>query len=246
MKKFYMTIVAMLCGAAAMAQNEISIADFSVKAGEVGEIPVGMNNTDGVTRIQVRFNVPSSVAPIKDADGFVTNPDDCIEVSLFADEFTVNDERLDLTKAKKATKNPRATTKTAFGFDVAGSWIIFGCKAGGYYDSETGDYVNVTFVGEEGTVFSVPVYVGANVPDGAYTVEFEQVLVGTTDDPLVSPQGVESSSKGSFTLTVGDGTGINSINADDVNAPVYNIAGQRVSKAQKGVFIQNGKKVAVK
>ena len=30
------------------------------------------------------------------------------------------------------------------------------------------------------------------------------------------------------------------------NAPVYNLQGQRVNKAQKGVFIQNGKKVVVK
>ena len=42
------------------------------------------------------------------------------------------------------------------------------------------------------------------------------------------------------------GTGINSINALDSKAPIYNVAGQRVSKAQKGVYIQNGKKVAVK
>ena len=42
------------------------------------------------------------------------------------------------------------------------------------------------------------------------------------------------------------GTGINSINAEDSKAPVYNLSGQRVSKAQQGVFIQNGKKVAVK
>lgn len=47
-------------------------------------------------------------------------------------------------------------------------------------------------------------------------------------------------------LTVKGGDGINSIKADDVNAPVYNLAGQRVSKAQQGVFIQNGKKIAVK
>ena len=47
-------------------------------------------------------------------------------------------------------------------------------------------------------------------------------------------------------LTVAGGTGINGINAADSNAPIYNVAGQRVSKAQKGVFIQNGKKVAVK
>jgi len=48
------------------------------------------------------------------------------------------------------------------------------------------------------------------------------------------------------TLTVGKGNGINSINAADSKAPVYNVAGQRVSKTQKGVYIQNGKKIAVK
>ncbi|MBR4307905.1 MAG: hypothetical protein IKT83_07950, partial [Bacteroidaceae bacterium] len=47
-------------------------------------------------------------------------------------------------------------------------------------------------------------------------------------------------------LIVARSVSINSINADDVNAPIYNVAGQRVSKAQKGIFIQNGKKIAVK
>ena len=42
-------------------------------------------------------------------------------------------------------------------------------------------------------------------------------------------------------------TGINAISAaQNADAPVYNIAGQRVSKAQKGIFIANGKKVVVK
>ena len=30
--------------------------------------------------------------------------------------------------------------------------------------------------------------------------------------------------------------------AEDVNAPVYNLAGQQVSKDSKGVLIQNGRK----
>ena len=47
-------------------------------------------------------------------------------------------------------------------------------------------------------------------------------------------------------LIVARSVSINSINADDVNAPIYNVAGQRVSKTQKGIFIQNGKKIAVK
>lgn len=41
-----------------------------------------------------------------------------------------------------------------------------------------------------------------------------------------------------------DVSGINEINADkfDVNAPVYNLAGQRVNANAKGILIQNGKK----
>lgn len=39
------------------------------------------------------------------------------------------------------------------------------------------------------------------------------------------------------------GTGISDITAtDDADAPVYNLAGQRVSKDTKGLLIKNGKK----
>ena len=39
---------------------------------------------------------------------------------------------------------------------------------------------------------------------------------------------------------------INSIASETENATIYNIAGQRVNKAQKGIYIVNGKKVVVK
>lgn len=42
------------------------------------------------------------------------------------------------------------------------------------------------------------------------------------------------------------GTGINSLFQDENDAVIYNLAGQRVQKAQKGLFIVNGKKIAVK
>jgi hypothetical protein len=43
------------------------------------------------------------------------------------------------------------------------------------------------------------------------------------------------------------GTAINSISAEQTKSGViYNVAGQRVSKATKGIFIVDGKKVAVK
>lgn len=60
-------------------------------------------------------------------------------------------------------------------------------------------------------------------------------------------------SAASNTAGVGDWTGVNGIAADsnvNANAPVYNIAGQRVANSLKdvkgGLYIQNGKKVVVK
>lgn len=43
-------------------------------------------------------------------------------------------------------------------------------------------------------------------------------------------------------------TGLNSVTADkfDANAPIFNLAGQRVNKNAKGILIQNGKKFVVK
>jgi hypothetical protein len=44
----------------------------------------------------------------------------------------------------------------------------------------------------------------------------------------------------------GDPDAINGVNVNTANGAIYNIAGQRVSKAQKGIFIQDGRKVANK
>ena len=45
---------------------------------------------------------------------------------------------------------------------------------------------------------------------------------------------------------IGVSTGINSIAADRMNGTIYNLNGQKVLKAQKGLYIINGKKVVVK
>ena len=44
----------------------------------------------------------------------------------------------------------------------------------------------------------------------------------------------------------GDPDAIKSINTNTTNGAIYNIAGQRVSKAQKGIYVVDGKKVSVK
>ena len=49
-------------------------------------------------------------------------------------------------------------------------------------------------------------------------------------------------------ITEASATAINGVSAErlDVNAPIYNLAGQQVNKSYKGVVIQNGKKYIVK
>ena len=53
--------------------------------------------------------------------------------------------------------------------------------------------------------------------------------------------------EGDVTISIVNATGINSIAADKMkNATIYNMKGQRVDKAQKGLYIINGKKVVIK
>jgi hypothetical protein len=48
-------------------------------------------------------------------------------------------------------------------------------------------------------------------------------------------------------VSINDEASVNALTINkNSNAPVYNMAGQRVSKAVKGVYIQNGKKFVVK
>ena len=49
------------------------------------------------------------------------------------------------------------------------------------------------------------------------------------------------------TIQVGDATGIDTVESEgNADAAIYNVAGQRLPKTQKGVNIINGKKVMVK
>ena len=50
-----------------------------------------------------------------------------------------------------------------------------------------------------------------------------------------------------FTISAASSTGINAVKADALkDAQIYTISGQRVDKAQKGLYIVNGKKVVIK
>ena len=84
--------------------------------------------------------------------------------------------------------------------------------------------------------------IGLTVADGVTSQAVDVKNVAVSDD-----QGVQSNQADTtFQLIVGS-TGIVNIENDAVNGGVYyNLAGQKVSNAQKGVLIQNGKKIVVK
>jgi hypothetical protein len=233
MKKFYMTMVAMLCGVAAMAQeNTLYVNEFSVKPGEDGVIAVCLRNADPVCSVSFELNNLPEGITITDDDS----------------ELTFNEERINLDWVREVVGKPTWAANKFYQFsaDLDGSTknqIVFGptAKASGRGTKDA--WEGTSFVGNDGELIYIPVSVAATVAEQPYTLTISKINCTNTE---FKPTGIANPTTTTFVLNVGEGTGIHSINADDVNAPVYNVAGQRVSKAQKGVYIQNGKKVAVK
>ncbi len=118
-----------------------------------------------------------------------------------------------------------------------------------------GQYGNITYyISDDGTTTNqLEVFRGKSFNGEKFTKDFflkegDKVkilgqLVNYTKDGNVTPE-VTSNSK--LIELNGKTTGITEIKADkavlDANAPMYNLAGQRVDKSFKGVVIQKGKK----
>ena len=210
MKKFYMTIVAMLCGVAAMAQGlgTLSCEDVTATAGGEAaylEVKLAAENVEAISGIQFNFTLPAGVSIAK-----VWNEDD----AEWNDDVTF----------------PIAKSKHQVGIMVSGD---------GYMVFLGGDNT-LTYRTTTDVVAKIGVVAAADATDGTYDVNFVKAAMSDKSTPVQSFEVADFTAK----LTITGGTGINSINAADSKAPVYNMAGQRVSKTQKGVYIQNGKKVA--
>ena len=76
---------------------------------------------------------------------------------------------------------------------------------------------------------------------GSATVEVKKIAIADK-----SGKQYNMASDASFTITADDGTGIESLNAEDSNEPAFNLAGQKIDKNYKGIRIQNGKKTIVR
>ena len=103
----------------------------------------------------------------------------------------------------------------------------------GTYDYMSFTDVNrsILFMGAENKLY----YPGAGAEIGAFRAYFELEGI-TAGDPASVPI------KFRLQFTEDDATGISNLDAD-ADETIYNLAGQRINKAQKGVNIVNGKKI---
>jgi len=216
MKKIYMTMAALLCGVAAMAQTQafgsLSCEDVELVAGSEDaaylEVMLTTENLNEISGIQFYFSLPDgiNIAQVYDED----------------EEAYLDDVSFPI--AKKAHQVGLKATQEGY--------MVF-----------LGGDASLTFKAVTNPVVKIGIVASANA------MEDNQIVFNKA---AMSDKG-QGANKKSYAVEdfvanvhVIGGTGINGVNAIDSNAPIYNVAGQRVSKAQKGVFIQNGKKVAVK
>ena len=96
------------------------------------------------------------------------------------------------------------------------------------------------------------VYENTPAPVGSYVLQnLDKVgfyLVAEGNQPTVGANRcyltVPAAGVKAFFLNGGDATGISGVDANvDANEAIYNIAGQRINKFQKGINIINGKKI---
>ena len=199
-------MVAMLCGVAAMAQNELYADEVAIEKGETtANLEIKMRNEVEVTAFSFRLGLPEGVTMTLNKKGkkYVTIDEDRMEEHV-------------------------AIIQTAA--DGADMISVYDAKKSPFYEND-------------GTVVTVPLAITEEVAANDVTLTMKVYNIS-----IATPAGVSLDTTEAFdvNLKIGAGNGINGINAADSKAPIYNVAGQRVSKAQKGVFIQNGKKVAVK
>ena len=129
-------------------------------------------------------------------------------------------------------------------------WITFNVEAGESYVV----YQQSSQLGFGGFEFGGEKYVAS--PEGGVAAEFAAVIDSEGKATNVDERGsvVSFTAAGVAVEAVGGavptevvpdlsgGTGIADVKAENVNAPIFNLAGQKADKNQKGILIQNGKK----
>ena len=101
------------------------------------------------------------------------------------------------------------------------------------------------FVDAAGDFVTISIEAASDADGKVLSCQLKDIKAGSlaSDNSVVS---AGDFSDVAFQIGVGVDTGINSISLDDPNAEIYNLNGQRVKNVKKGVYVVNGKKVAVK
>ena len=123
--------------------------------------------------------------------------------------------------------------------DTHGITITTKKKSGNTYvliKSEEGD----EFTAATGKLITLKLDATADIAEGDYEIQILKINLTS-----IKAEQMNTVEEGKVTVTVAT-TGINNISINDPNAEVYNLNGQRVVNAQKGVYVVKGKKVAVK
>jgi hypothetical protein len=102
-------------------------------------------------------------------------------------------------------------------------YVLVSNSAGKEFKAAAGDYLTVTLEA------------AADAKSGEAVMK--DIILGD-----LAAQQMNTVTEAKFNITVGT-TGISSIEADNADAPAFNMAGQKVNKGYKGVVIMNGKKV---
>ena len=104
------------------------------------------------------------------------------------------------------------------------------------------DFGEDVFSKESGVFTVLTLKVDDSVADGEYTGILKKGSIGDINGFAHDTQDAI------FKSSVAGTTGINSVSVDNPNAEIYTVGGRRVDNnaAKKGVYVVNGKKVAVK
>ena len=146
--------------------------------------------------------------------------------------------------ANAATRNGDKVKLTPVTTVPAGTAVVVKAEEGTYIVPKTTDAVlgasNELVAATSNVTADGTQYVLANDEEG---IGFYKVTPDTTIPAGKGYLVISDAGNVKIFYPFDEATGISSINADDENAIIYNLAGQRVSKAMKGVNIVNGQKV---
>jgi hypothetical protein len=108
-------------------------------------------------------------------------------------------------------------------------YVLLSCTDGYEFLENNGKIITLTLTKADG------------VADGIYEANVHDIILGD-----IQAKQMNTETSNTFKIGVNQTVGIRGIYAEGEDAPLYNTAGQRVQKAHKGLYIQNGKKVVKK